>query len=312
MRVRSETLAQGPSTFLFGFVGLTIPAGRSPIKILISHRYGQANLSRMSDLKLAIVTGATGAIGGAIAQGIAAHLNFEVLLLVRDERKGRRVVDAVQKATGNSRVRQALVDLSLHESVRRFAAQLTGPLHVLVNDAAIAPRSRKLTAEGHELMFATNVLGYYWLTLALEPNLTEGAPSRVVNVASYWAGDLDLNDLEFTRRRYDNNTAYRQSKQANRMLTVALAEQLRERRITVNACHPGDVNSTLSNALGFGGSESPESGARTPVWLATSNEVSGVSGKYFAGCRQEDCQFAHNQSAIQQLVEACRNTTTLQ
>src|SRR5664279_1832421 len=260
----------------------------------------------MSDPRRAIVTGATGAIGGAIARGIAADLNFEVLLLVRDEKKGRGAVDAIQKATGNTRVKHALVDLSLYESVSRFAEQFREPLHVLVNDAAVAPRSRQMTARGHELMFATNVLGYYWLTLALEPNLTKGAPARVVNVASYWAGDLDIDDLEFSRRRYDNNTAYRQSKQANRMLTVALAEQLRERRITVNACHPGDVNSTLSNALGFGGSESPESGARTPVWLATSSDVSDVSGKYFADCREAACSFAHNQTAINQLVEACR------
>lgn len=265
----------------------------------------------MIDSRLAIVTGATGAIGAAIARGIAADPSFEVLLLVRDDGKGRRLVDAVQKATGNARVRHALADLSLHESVRRFAEGFSEPLQVLVNNAAIAPRSRQMTAEGRELMFATNVLGYYWLTLALEPNLAKGAPSRVVNIASYWAGDLDIEDLEFKRRRYDNNTAYRQSKQANRMLTVALAEQLRGRSITVNACHPGDVNSTLSNALGFGGSESPESGARTPVWLATSNEVSGVTGKYFAGCREEACRYAHNQTAINQLVEACRQQSPI-
>ena len=207
----------------------------------------------MSDSKLAIVTGATGAIGGAIARGIAADPRFEVLLLVRDAKQCSRVVDAVRKATGNNRVSSALVDLSLQSSIRSFSQTFSEPLQVLVNNAATAPRSRQVTAEGRELMFATNVLGYYWLTLALETNLAKAAPARVVNVASYWAGDLDVDDLEFTRRRYDNNTAYRQSKQANRMLTVALAEALIGRGISVNACHPGDVNSTLSNALGFGG-----------------------------------------------------------
>ena len=276
----------------------------------LSWRHVAGKLPRMTGPKLAIVTGATGAIGGAIARGIAADLKFEVLLLVRDENKGQRVVETIQKATGNVRVRHVFVDLSLQKSIRSFTEQLSEPVHVLVNNAAIAPRSRTVTPEGRELMFATNVLGYYWLTLALVPNLTQGAPSRVVNVASYWAGDLDVADLEFTRRRYDNNTAYRQSKQANRMLTVALAAQLGERRIAVNACHPGDVNSTLSNALGFGGSESPEFGARTPVWLATTDTVSGITGKYFAGCRQEGCQFARNQTAINQLVEACQKYTS--
>ena len=260
----------------------------------------------MSESKLAIVTGATGAIGGAIARGIAADSAFEVLLLVRDDKKGRRQVEAIQKATGNSRVRHALVDVSLRASILRFAEQFDSPLCVLVNNAAIAPRSRQETSEGHELMFATNVLGYYWLTLALASNLAKGAPSRVVNVASYWAGDLDIDDLEFRRRRYDNNAAYRQSKQANRMLTVALAEQLKPRNITVNACHPGDVNSTLSNSLGFGGSESPESGARTPVWLATAASIASATGKYFADCREETCSFARDSKMIDRLHVACR------
>jgi NAD(P)-dependent dehydrogenase (short-subunit alcohol dehydrogenase family) len=90
-----------------------------------------------------------------------------------------------------------------------------------------------------------------------------------VNVASYWAGGLDLGDLEFKRRPYDNDQAYRQSKQADRMLSVAFAERLREHRVWVNACHPGDVRSRLSANLGFGGHETPEQGAATPVWLAT-------------------------------------------
>lgn len=266
----------------------------------------QGTLPRVSEGKLAIVTGATGAIGGAIARGLA-NAGLSVLLLVRDERKGQRVVDSVKKATGNAQVSCARVDLSLRESIRRFADGFDAPLGVLVNDAAIAPRSRQVTSEGHELQFATNVLAYYWLTLALEPNLAKGTPARVVNVASYWAGDLDIDDLEFSRRRYDNNLAYRQSKQANRMLTVALADQLKAHGITVNSCHPGDVNSTLSNSLGFGGSESPETGARTPVWLATSASVSGVTGKYFASCREETCQFAKDRKMIDRLAAVCQS-----
>ena len=261
----------------------------------------------MNDLRLAVVTGGTGAIGGAIARGIAATPNFELLLLVRDETKGQRLAEEIRVITGNTHVRVALVDLALHESIRKFASGLHEPVHVLINNAAIAPRSRQVTDEGREVQFATNVLGYYRLTLALQPNLERAAESRVVNVASYWAGDIDLDDLEFTRRRYDNNTAYRQSKQANRMLTVALAERFGACGISVNACHPGDVNSTLSNALGFGGSESPEAGARTPLWLATSPQVQGTTGKYFAECREEVCRFARDRASIDRLVAACRS-----
>jgi NAD(P)-dependent dehydrogenase (short-subunit alcohol dehydrogenase family) len=261
----------------------------------------------MNDLRLAVVTGGTGAIGGAIARGIASNPQFELLLLVRDERRGQRLAEAIRAASGNTRVRIALVDLALHQSIRQFSSGLHEPVHVLINNAAIAPRSRQVTAEGREVQFATNVLGYYRLTLALQPNLEKAAGARVVNVASYWAGDMDLSDLEFKRRRYDNNTAYRQSKQANRLLTVALAERFAPLGITVNACHPGDVNSTLSNALGFGGSESPEAGARTPLWLATSAQVQGTTGKYFVECREETCRFAGDRASIDRLVEACQS-----
>jgi NAD(P)-dependent dehydrogenase (short-subunit alcohol dehydrogenase family) len=125
----------------------------------------------------------------------------------------------------------------------------------------------------------------------------------VINVASYWAGDLDLSDLEFKRRRYSNGPAYRQSKQANRMLTVAFAERLRPYGVTVNACHPGDVNSTLSNNLGFGGHESPDEGARTPVWLATSP----VGRREHM--REVRCRFGADRQAIEKLYEICLSYT---
>ncbi len=260
----------------------------------------------MTNQHLAVITGATGEIGAAIAAGIGSDANFALLLLVRDAERGRRAVERVKHATRNESVSFAVVDLSLRRSIRQFAADFTGAVNVLVNAAAIAPRSRQVTPEGRERGFATNVLGYYWLTLDLLPNLINGAPARVVNVASYWAGGMDLDDLEFQRRPYDNHSAYRQSKHANRMMTVALAEQLQPYGISVNACHPGDVNSSLSNSLGFSGSESPQAGARTPVWLALDETMAGVTGKYFEGRAECACQFAQNRMEIERLVEVCR------
>jgi NAD(P)-dependent dehydrogenase (short-subunit alcohol dehydrogenase family) len=90
------------------------------------------------------------------------------------------------------------------------------------------------------------------------------------------------------------------------MLTAAIASRLEGDGITVNSCHPGDVRSKLSTDLGFGGHESPEQGARTPVYLATSAEVSGITGKYFARSRPERCQFAEHSSAVEALYQACR------
>jgi NAD(P)-dependent dehydrogenase (short-subunit alcohol dehydrogenase family) len=127
----------------------------------------------------------------------------------------------------------------------------------------------------------------------------------VVNVASYYAGDLDLDDLEFRRRPYDNRRAYRQSKQANRMLTVAFARRLAGDGVAVNACHPGDVNSRLSNDLGFGGHESPDRGAETPVWLATTPAGQENSGKYFEHRRESRCRFGSDLEAVERLYEIC-------
>jgi retinol dehydrogenase-13 len=254
--------------------------------------------------QVAIVTGATGAIGKAIARQIAEQ-DYEVVLAVRDEKKGRQTVDDIIQATGNHTIRHELVDVSRQSSIRALADRWNGPLHVLVNNAAVTPRSRQETPEGIELQFATNVLGYVWMTDAFTGILKQSAPARVVNVASYWAGDLDLNDLEFKRRPYRNGTAYRQSKQANRMLTVAFAERLKPFNIAVNSCHPGDVNSTLSNNLGFGGNTPPDEGARTPAWLATSPMGQQETGKYFAHRRQETCRFGQEKEAVEALYQIC-------
>jgi NAD(P)-dependent dehydrogenase (short-subunit alcohol dehydrogenase family) len=135
--------------------------------------------------------------------------------------------------------------------------------------------------------------------------LKAAAPARIINVASYWAGDLDLTDLEFKKRRYSNGTAYRQAKQANRMLTVAFATRLQPYGVTVNACHPGDVNSRLSNDLGFGGQTMPDEGADTPVWLATDPVGQHETGQYFDQRRAVRCRFGEDLVAVGKLYEAC-------
>ena len=254
---------------------------------------------------MAIVTGAAGAIGKAIAEGIARNPEYAVVLACRDEAKAKRAVREIVQGTGNTKVRYELVDVSRKASIQALTERWRGPLHVMVNNAAVTPRKRQETPEGIELQFATNVLGYFWMIQAFRETLTRSAPSRVVNVASYWAGDLDLTDLEFTRRRYNNHEAYRQSKQADRMLTAAFAEQLKPYDIFVNACHPGDVNSTLSNNLGFSGHATPDEGARMPVWLALGPVGREESGKYFEHMKQVRCPFAADKQAVGDLYEAC-------
>ena len=227
---------------------------------------------------ITLITGATGAIGRAIARQIAAQPGYEVVLACRNEEKARQAIREIIQATGNDRVRYEVVDVSRQASIQALAKRWQGPLHVL---------------------------GYFWMIQAFSEQLKQSTPARVVNVASNYAGDLDLSDLEFKRRRYSNNTAYRQSKQANRMLTVAQAEWLKSYDVMVNACHPGGVNSALSNSLGFGGYESPDEGARTPVWLATDPIGQQQTGKYFADLREVRCRFGEDKAGVEALYQAC-------
>ena len=254
--------------------------------------------------RVAIVTGANGAIGQAICVGMAKQ-GYEVVMVCRNPERARQAAMQVTKAVAGSVVRTEHVDLSRRDEIFALALRWQGSLEVLINNAAIAPRRRTETPEGIEMEFATNVLGYVWMMRAFEKVLRASAPARVVNVASYWAGDLDLDDLQFKRRTYNNDTAYRQSKQANRMLTVAFSKRWPAQELTVNACHPGDANSTLSNSLGYGGHESPEQAADTPVWLATDPALAGITGKYFAARRMRPCEFEGDAKAIAALDELC-------
>lgn len=271
------------------------------------HAFSDALNYRTYGDKVFLVTGATGAIGKAIARQLAGTADSEVVLVCRDRCKAERTVNEIIHATRNPRVRFVLADLSRYREIRGLAERWTGPLHVLINNAACTPRSRLETPEGIELQFATNILGYFRLIDEFTSILKASAPARIVNVASYWAGGLDLGDLEFTRRRYDNDKAYRQSKQADRMLSVAFAEKLEPYRIAVNACHPGDVHSVLSHNLGFGGHETPDQGAATPVWLATRPDGQHQTGKYYEHGRETACAFSRDRAGVKALYDICGN-----
>ena len=252
----------------------------------------------------AIVTGGTGAIGEAIATGLA-EMNYSVTLISRDQTKANNAIERIIQTTGNQKIFAKSVDLSRQDEIFALASNWNTPLNVLINNAAIAPQLRTENAAGIEMQLATNVLGYVWMSQAFKEILKSSNRGRIVNVASYWAGGLDLNDLEFKKRPYHNHDAYRQSKQANRMLTPVIAELFATDGITVNSCHPGDVNSRLSNDLGFGGSQSAERGAATPIWLASSDQVSQISGKYFEHKKEVYCPFAANTKDSKRLYDLC-------
>ncbi|MBN2341632.1 MAG: SDR family NAD(P)-dependent oxidoreductase [Deltaproteobacteria bacterium] len=255
--------------------------------------------------RTALVTGGAGAIGRAIVEGLMVR-GYHVTAVVRTERQGVALANALQRAD-RADMQFKTCDLSSADDIRSLAAGWVGPLHVLINNAATCPRKRTESAEGIEMQFAVNVLGYFRMIHAFTDILQASAPSRIVNVASYWAGGLDANDLEFRHRSYDNDSAYRQSKQANRLLTAAFAERLQPLGITVNSCHPGDVRSKLSGDLGFGGHETPAQGAATPLHVATAAEIVDTTGKYFANLHQERCRFSEDKALAEHLFQICES-----
>eukprot|EP00742_Colponemidia_sp_Colp-10_P009136 GILJ01009938.1.p1 GENE.GILJ01009938.1~~GILJ01009938.1.p1 ORF type:complete len:240 (-),score=45.13 GILJ01009938.1:176-895(-) len=223
--------------------------------------------------------------------------------------KGKAVADEIIRLTGNKDIRPMLVDLSSQTSIRQFARKYkeTGlPLHVLINNAATTTEHKERSVDGIELMFATNVLGYFLLTNELLDVLRSTGDTRIVNIASEYAGDVDLSDVEFTRRRFNVQNAYRQSKACNRLLTYAFARRLENTNTTVNCCHPGVLQTNLLYNLGLNVADPPANGAVTPVYLATSAEVSGISGKFFVKKKLKSCLYENlieDQEALFRLAE---------
>jgi NAD(P)-dependent dehydrogenase (short-subunit alcohol dehydrogenase family) len=251
-----------------------------------------------------LVTGANSGIGKETARGLA-RLGHRVVLACRDGERGEDTRRDIARTTGSPAVELMTVDLARQGSIRDFARAFLdahGELHVLVNNAGIWATRRRETPDGIERTWATNVLGYFLLTELLLDRLRESAPARIVNVASQLSRDLDLEDVEFRRRSYSGITAYAQSKQADRMLTWALARRLEGSAVTANAMHPGAVNTPLfakgGGLQGMAASvyskmrgKTPEEGADTVVWLATSPEVEGKNGEFWIDRRPVPCRF---------------------
>jgi NAD(P)-dependent dehydrogenase (short-subunit alcohol dehydrogenase family) len=268
------------------------------------HAANDSNINR----PLCLVTGANTGIGFEVARGLARS-GFRVVLVCRDRAKGEAARNTIASETRDPEVEVLVVDLASQSSIRSAAQEFSRKhdvLDVLVNNAGMSSPTRRESPEGIELTFATNVLGYHLLTGQLLELLRRAPAARVINTASMMAYGLDLDDVNFKRRRYDASTAYAQSKQANRMLTWALARRLEGTSVTANALHPGVVNTALlrSFAPGYSGI-TPAEGADTAIWLATSPEVAGVSGRLWVRRRETPCEFRgrENEEALWALCE---------
>lgn len=267
--------------------------------------------------KSVIVTGPTSGIGRQIATELA-RLGAQVVLACREPAKGQATLEDIARQTGSKKLSVMPVDTSSPGSVHAFAQRFTqehSRLDVLVNNAGTNRRSRQTNAQGTELVFATNVLGYFQMTKELLDILQSSTPARIVNVASTFAGDLVLDDLLFERRRYDPIKSYKQSKACNRLLSWAAARRLHGTGVAVNAMCPGMVQTGLYRdtapvarlvvrAIGWIWGRSVQQGADTAVWLASSPEVQGVSGKLFELRKEIPCQL-RNEELEERLWEKC-------
>lgn len=247
--------------------------------------------------KVCLVTGATRGIGRETARGLA-NMGATVVVTGRDRSRTDDAVRSLGAETGNPRVSGMVADLSVQAEVVRLAAEFRGAhdrLDVLVNNAGAIFDSRQESADGFEMTWALNHLAPFRLTHELRDLLVASAPARVVNVASdaHRMARMDFDDLQGTRR-YMAWRAYGQSKLANILFTVELARQMQGTRVTANSLHPGFVASNFGMEgdrtplmrIGWQAARlfarSPEAGAQTTIYLASSPDVEGVTGTYFA------------------------------
>ena len=247
--------------------------------------------------KVIMVTGANSGIGKVTARELA-KTGAQIIMVCRDRKRGTAARDEIIKASGNQRVDLLIADLASHTSIRDMVKEFHkkyNRLHVLVNNAGAIFSNRQENAEGIEATFALNHLGYFRLTNLLLDTIKKSAPARIVNVASEAErfARFNLDDLQSTEK-YRSFDVYGRSKMANILFTRELAKRLDGARVTVNALHPGFVRtnfgkqrrkSFFSAVIKFASlfmAISPEKGAETSIYLATSPEVENITGKYFS------------------------------
>jgi NAD(P)-dependent dehydrogenase (short-subunit alcohol dehydrogenase family) len=274
--------------------------------------------------KVCLITGATSGIGRATAMGLAS-IGASVVMVGRDRGRGEAVMAEIKEGSANDSVDLMLADLSSQEQVRRLAHEfkVTYPrLDVLVNNAGLFRSERITTADGLETTFAVNHLAPFLLTNLLLDVLKTSAPSRIVNVSSgeQRNGTIDFDDLQ-GEEGYKGAKAYSQSKLANVLFTYELARRLEGTGVAVNCLHPGagvktNFGSGVDGVFGVMVRAlrplmiSPEKGAETSIYLASSPEVEGVSGRYFAKkAEARSSDVSHDARIARRLWEASAELT---
>jgi NAD(P)-dependent dehydrogenase (short-subunit alcohol dehydrogenase family) len=248
--------------------------------------------------KVVVITGGTSGIGEVAAQRLA-NMGARIVLVARDKRRGEAALARLRSADKSLSHSIHYGDLSRISEMKRLAAEIAAAeprIDVLINNAGAIFGSRQLTADNLERTFATNHMAYFVLTLGLRERLLASSPARIVNTASdaHTGRVLDFDDLQ-SAKGFSALNVYGRSKLCNILFTRELSRRWSGKGVTVNCLHPGFVATRIGNGSGGFLSHaarlaktfaiSPEKGAQTLVYLASSPDVAGVSGEYFYKCR---------------------------
>ncbi|CAL1599248.1 unnamed protein product [Knipowitschia caucasica] len=273
--------------------------------------------------KTVVITGANTGIGKETARELAKR-GGRIIMGCRDMDKCEAAAKEIRGKTLNPHVYACKLDLASLKSVREFAERIQKEkrVDILVNNAGVMRCPDWKTEDGFDMQFGVNHLGHFLLTNLLLGKLKESSPSRVVNVTSlaHAVGKMDFEDLNWERKKFDTKQAYCQSKLANVLFTRELAKQLQGSGVTVNAVHPGIVATELGRHTGLHQSQfsstvlspffsllikNPELGAQPSVFLAVSEEMEGVTGRYYdVMTEKEPAPAALDDRAAQTLWEA--------
>lgn len=241
--------------------------------------------------KICLITGANAGIGKVTALELAKQ-GATVVMVCRNKEKGEAALDEIKKKSGNVNLELLLADLSSQAEIRKLADEFKAKhnrLDVLLNNAGVYIPKRTLTVDAIETTFAVNHLAYFLLTNLLLDVLQQSAPSRIVSVSSeaHKYGKVEFDNLQ-GEREYKGIPAYSNSKLENVLFTRELARRLAGTGVTANCLHPGAVATSIFRNtpkpiewLIKMFTMSPEKGAETSIYLATSPEVEGITGKYF-------------------------------
>jgi NAD(P)-dependent dehydrogenase (short-subunit alcohol dehydrogenase family) len=253
-----------------------------------------------AEQRVVLITGATSGLGRGVAVELA-RAGATILLHGRDQARTAAALADIRSQTGNERVLSYLADLGSLAQVRRLADEVLArnqQLDVLINNAGIGTgkrgeNRRELSQDGYELRFAVNYLSHFLLTRLLGPRILRSAPGRIVNVSSAGQAAIDFDNV-MRERHYDGTQAYCQSKLAQVMFTLDLAEEFRGSGVTANCLHPDTYMPTqMVIESGTVPTGSLEKGVRATLRLATDPALEGVTGKYFDGGREAR---AHSQA----------------